>query len=155
MSERSFRAKDSESGTVGIRVPLRGRPCPRGRDRAARRRPERRAAAGHGRLLHRGLQACPTGWIEPPNAAGRLVVGVPPGHEVGGTVGLPLGEQENRKHLHPFTAEFRVPAKAIEGSGDLNRCCANYGTRAVLGEPTTGESTSNLPFIQLLLCEKL
>jgi hypothetical protein len=103
-----------------------------------------------------GLQACPPGWIESPNAAGRLVVGVRLGHTVGGTVGLPLGEKEDRKHRHPFTAQFRVPAKSLTAvDGCCNECCANYGTRTSQGEPITGDSTSNLPFIQLLLCEKL
>jgi len=103
-----------------------------------------------------GLQACPTGWIETQHAAGRLVVGVKLGHAVAGTVGLPLGEKEDRKHRHTFKAQFRVPAKSLTAlDGCCNECCANYGTRTSQGEPTTGDSTSNLPFIQLLLCEKL
>jgi hypothetical protein len=121
-----------------------------------------RPAAAQGELprgmiaFFTGLQACPTGWIEPPNAHGRLVVGVKLGHAVGGTVGLPLGEKEDRKHHHSFKADFRVPAKSLTAlDGCCNECCANYGTRTSLGEPKTGDSTSNLPFIQLLLCEKL
>jgi hypothetical protein len=46
---------------------------------------------------------CPPGWSEYAPLRGRLVVGVPDGGTVQGTVGQPLGNLEARSHDHTYT----------------------------------------------------
>jgi hypothetical protein len=46
------------------------------------------------------LDKCPTGWTELEGAQGRVLVGLPPDGELGGTVGKVLGDLEDRSHTH-------------------------------------------------------
>lgn len=53
-----------------------------------------------GSVMFFNLAACPTGWSELADARGRALVGVPASGSLGGTVGAPLGNLENRNHSH-------------------------------------------------------
>ena len=62
-------------------------------------------AAPVGAVVFFNLTACPTGWTEFANAAGRTLVGRPTGGSVGGMVGTALTNLENRTHTHGVTVD--------------------------------------------------
>lgn len=53
-----------------------------------------------GATVHFSLAACPAGWSELTAARGRAVVGLRSGGTVGGIVGQPLANLEDRAHTH-------------------------------------------------------
>lgn len=53
-----------------------------------------------GAVMPFDLASCPPGWSELPAARGRALVGLPAGGTLGGTVGAPLANLENRAHTH-------------------------------------------------------
>lgn len=96
------------------------------------------------------LSHCPPGWSEVNNSAGRLIVSVINSSFVGGSVGTPLGDQEDRQHTHTLTGTFNLPSKHISADG----CCDSQG--AGNGNfPETGAASggpSGMGFTQLSLC---
>lgn len=96
--------------------------------------------------------ACPSGWTVPPLVQGRLVVGVTASSAVGVTVGTALANQTPPNHSHPYTANLTMDYKSVSAA----KCCNNSGagakTYSVPG--TLASNTANLPFIQLVVCQK-
>jgi hypothetical protein len=75
--------------------------------------------------------ACPAGWAEFTQAAGRTIVGLPAGGTLLGTVGTPLSNGENRAHTHPVdfpshtsssqaghTHSFNPASQGVSSAGD-------------------------------------
>jgi hypothetical protein len=104
---------------------------------------------------------CPAGWNAPDYAKGRMIVGTLAPAAIGSTFGLPLSDQEDRKHRHQYATAIPVAPKPICG---LCSCCNQQGATAyplprvsVSAYPIEGEtdlSSTGLPFIQYLVCEK-
>jgi len=95
---------------------------------------------------------CPPGWRSAAETTGRLVVGVTTGEAVGKLVGVPLGSQEDRTHVHGYAASVALPYKSIsaaDGSNDQGAAAATYQDSGS-SEP----APSGLPFIQLVACGK-
>jgi len=69
-----------------------------------------------GSVMFFDLDACPAGWSPLDAARGRAIVGTPAGGAVGGTVGAPLGDVENRAHGH--TVDPASTATAASGAHD-------------------------------------
>ena len=95
---------------------------------------------------------CPPGWARADAVAGRLVVGVTAAEDVGVAIGVPLADQEDRTHLHPYAAEVTLPSRNIAGANGGNGQGAGSGEHGVAADTDAG--TSGLPFVQLLVCEK-
>jgi hypothetical protein len=96
------------------------------------------------------LNGCPEGWVEIPEAQGRLVVSVVDPTVAGLTVNDPLGDQENREHQHPYSGNFTLPSKNIAALDCCDTDGANNGDFPFSG--TTNAAASGLPFTQLWLC---
>lgn len=97
---------------------------------------------------------CPSGFSAPRSAAGRLIVGVAVGNEVGGTVNQALDNGENRKHKHDYSFTVDIKSKGITASSS---CCNRSGAKKDnldIAERITDDSSSGLPFLQLIVCER-
>ena len=94
--------------------------------------------------------ACPEGWKVADEAQGRLIVGVTDGDHAAVTVGEPLGDQEERKHLHPYKSQVTLTDKAIAAADGANGSGAAAKSYDLTGS-TTKEATG-LPFIQVQAC---
>jgi hypothetical protein len=53
-----------------------------------------------GAVMHFDLSSCPAGWSLYGAASGRALVGTPVGGTLGGLVGMPLSNMEDRQHTH-------------------------------------------------------
>lgn len=96
--------------------------------------------------------ACPEGWAAATYTRGRLIVGTSNGAQLGLEVGMPLGDQEDRKHQHPYAATVELGYKSIAAAGGGNNegaLAQSYSWKDALAAAPSG-----LPFIQLLACEK-
>jgi len=93
--------------------------------------------------------SCPPGWTQV--AEGQLVVAVTDGKSVGVSVGSPLGDKEDRTHAHQITGSVTLQQDTISAAGGSNNQGACHDTYPISG--TANESTSQLPFAQLLLCQ--
>ncbi len=96
--------------------------------------------------------ACPDGWRVATEAAGRLPVGVADSISVGRIVGTALSNQEDRMHMHGFSAQVDLPYKSIsaaDGSNEQGAAAQQYTDSGV-----TQPAPSGLPFIQLVACVK-
>ncbi len=99
-------------------------------------------------------QACPLGWTAVDEAAGRTILPTPTGGTLGATLGAPLRTGERRTHGHAAKTKVDVPAQsfaAIGGSG--NDGLASAGSLDV--DVPLDPASSELPYVQLLACEKL
>ena len=56
-----------------------------------------------GMVSYFNLAACPAGWSQLPNSAGRIIVGAAAGWSIPGVGGTALSDQEVPKHSHAFT----------------------------------------------------
>ena len=106
---------------------------------------------------------CPVGWSVPSKAQGRILVGVSDPKAVGGMVGTPLQAEAEPLHEHKFSTTVSVGHKGIAAIACCPTCCneqaAGGGSYAVPnGGPGTTDGghpeTTNLPFIQLVICRK-
>jgi hypothetical protein len=95
---------------------------------------------------------CPTGWVPADVTGGRIVVGATAGEDVAHTVGTPLGDLEDRTHVHAFHGNVSVPARNVAAADGSNNSGAQAGTYAIAGD--TMPAKSGLPFVQLVACEK-
>ena len=107
--------------------------------------------------------SCPAGWFVPPQAQGRLLVGVTSPGAVGITVGTPMANATDPVHSHGYFPSITLAEQAVAGaSGGLDHEGAHNGTytlQASAGPPPvasvfTDPSPSNLPYIQLIVCQK-
>lgn len=96
--------------------------------------------------------SCPAGYRPASEASGRLIVGVTGGDAVGKLVGKPLGNQEDRTHVHPFNTSITLPYKSISAADGGNNQGASAKTYADIG--TSNPAPSGLPFLQLVACVK-
>lgn len=121
--------------------------------------------------------ACPSGWTEFASAQGRMIVGLPSGGTLAGTVGTAMTDLENRTHTHTYTqVPNHVHTLQVQGSttastsgthvmtstatGGSSRTTAspdatNNPTGGVATATTNSTSASNvLAYIQLRYCSK-
>lgn len=96
--------------------------------------------------------SCPAGWNRPDYAKGRMVVAVVDGGNVGVTVGAPLADRENRVHQHDYSVSASLPGKGLLGSTGGSIPGAQAQTYTITGQ--SDPAPSDLPFVQLLACEK-
>ena len=96
--------------------------------------------------------ACPTGWVIADEVAGRMVVGVSDVNNIGLRVGTPLADQEDRAHMHSFTATTSIPSKNLAAADGSNNSAAQSG--GVTSDGMAGAATTGLPFTQLIVCKK-
>ncbi len=95
---------------------------------------------------------CPAGWVPAAQVQGRMVVGTTEAADVGVLVGAPLADQEDRAHVHAYQGTVQLPSRNVAGANGGNNQGAQSGDHALMG--TSDASTSGLPFVQLLVCEK-
>jgi hypothetical protein len=105
---------------------------------------------------------CPTGWTVATSAQGRLLVGVADTSAVGVVVDNPMLNQTDPQHDHGYYPSVTLPVKKIAAIHCCNKQGAQSGPYTLIksvGPPRvasvfTQASTSNLPFIQLVICQK-
>ncbi|MFO0760555.1 MAG: hypothetical protein U0359_29005 [Byssovorax sp.] len=97
--------------------------------------------------------SCPEGW-KPFDAAGGRFLLPTLGAAAGGTkYGDPLASGEDRAHTHAIKGSFNVPSTSFAGvAGGGNH---GVGVAGVVPFATTSDPAStNLPYLQLLVCRK-
>ncbi|MDC3953099.1 hypothetical protein [Polyangium jinanense] len=100
------------------------------------------------------VPACPSGWEPYKAAAGRTILPTIADASGGTTVGEPLLSGEERPHTHGVRAAFDlVPITYAGAPGGGNQGVAAAGTVEFV--TTSEESTTRLPYVQLLACKKL
>jgi hypothetical protein len=96
--------------------------------------------------------SCPAGWTRPDYAKGRMVVAVVDGATVGTTVGTPLGDREDRTHQHDYSVSVQLQGRGLTGLAGGSPPGAQAQTYTIEGE--SDPASSDLPFVQLLPCER-
>jgi len=100
--------------------------------------------------------ACPAGWTVATMAQGRLIVGVTNGSAVGTQVGTALTSQSGTTasptHQHSYAGSVSVSSRHISAAHCCNNQGAQSGTYSLSG--STDAATSNLPLMQLVVCQK-
>lgn len=97
---------------------------------------------------------CPGGWQQVLPAQGRMLVGLPAGGAPEASFGgPPLAPGSDRSHRHPFSGSVSTRKQDIAGAPG---CCAGGygGNGSYQYNGVSGDSSSNWPYIQLLLCRK-
>lgn len=108
-----------------------------------------------GLLVYNGFLSCPSGWTQNLANQGRFVVGLPNQGKAGLSFGgAPLKPLEARTHTHEFEGGVALTSRNV---ALISGCCADgYGKNGTYSyKGTSAESASDLPYIQLLQCEKL
>lgn len=82
-----------------------------------------------GAVMFFNLSACPAGWTELTAAQGRVIVGLPAGGTLNGTVGSAFSDLENRTHSHAINP----PATTSSAAG---------GHSHIIDPPATSTSSS-------------
>ncbi|WNM61344.1 hypothetical protein [Candidatus Nitrospira neomarina] len=100
---------------------------------------------------------CPGGWTPTGNTldrvTGRFLVPVMPNGTTQDQVETALASGENRTHTHSFSSSITLPSTYIYGA---DGCCDDSQTSEgnyTFGG-TTAASTSEVPYVQLLVCMK-
>ncbi len=115
--------------------------------------PEYRLQIPDGTVSYLPGTACPSGWVELPDAKGRFVVGKTDGTVVGALVGDALAQGEDRLHGHDYATSVSVPGTGITAvTGCCNSSLGDAGSYDLVG--TTDSADAALPRIQQLLCER-
>ena len=97
--------------------------------------------------------SCPTGWNVATNVQGRAVVAVQNSSDLGVMIGTPLQDMAALGHVHSYTTDITLPNKhAALATGGSDDSYAKSGKYTISGD--LQEATSNLPFIQLVVCQK-
>ena len=97
--------------------------------------------------------SCPTGWSVATNVQGRAVVAVQNSSDLGVMVGTPLQDKTAPGHVHNYTTDITLPNKhASLATGGRDDSYAKSGKYTISGN--LQEATSDLPFIQLVVCQK-
>lgn len=97
-------------------------------------------------------ETCPAGWFVPASAQGRLIVGVTDASAVGLTVNAPMASGTAPTHQHGYSTTVNLNRKNIALANGSNNQGAKKGNYPVSG--TTEPAASDLPFIQLTVCQK-
>jgi hypothetical protein len=105
------------------------------------------------RMFYAGMQ-CPSGWTQPVETRGRVMVGLPRDGQDGAAFGgAPIGQDTAPQHTHPTTTQLTA---AGHGIALATGCCgggyARAGTYRMMGR-TEGNS-AGMPTIQLLQCQR-
>ncbi len=126
-----------------------------------------------GSLAFFNLGSCPTGWARFERIVNGTLVPmdgfflVPfnqrPGHQsvpdlVGTTVGTALQPNESRVHQHQWSSSITLPPVAYAGQsgcGEFGSCPAVAQGGPMPFADMTGGSDSGVPYLQLLLCQKV
>ena len=108
-----------------------------------------------GTLMFFQSAACPAGWGRAGSTQGRILIGLPEGGTAGQPFGgKPLAAAERRTHHHAFSGMVKTSSHGIAlASGGAAGGYAKDGTLPYQG--TTDEQDSELPYLQLLQCQKL
>jgi hypothetical protein len=93
---------------------------------------------------------CPPDWAPLPETQGRLIVSVAHASQAGITVNTPLGDREDREHVHDTTVSATLASRDISGAGGDNHEGAANGP--ISSRFNTQTHSSGLPFQQMLLC---
>ncbi|GKS57772.1 hypothetical protein YTPLAS18_12990 [Nitrospira sp.] len=94
-----------------------------------------------------------SGWNVATNVQGRAVVAVQNSSDVGVIVGPPLQDKTAPMHEHSYQATVQLSSKhAALITGGKDKSYAASGSSTVSG--TVDEAPSNLPFYQLVACQK-
>ena len=98
---------------------------------------------------------CPAGWGRAGSTQGRILIGLPEGGTPGQPFGgKPLAAAERRTHRHGFAGMVKTNSHGIAlASGGAAGGYAKDGTLPYQG--MTDEQDSELPYLQLLQCQKL
>lgn len=97
--------------------------------------------------------SCPTGWNVATNVQGRAVVAVQNSSDLGVMIGTPLQDMAALGHVHSYTTDITLPNKhAALATGGSDDRYAKSGKYTISGD--LQEATSDLPFIQLVVCQK-
>ena len=97
--------------------------------------------------------SCPTGWSVATAVQGRSVVAVQNSSDVGVSVGPPLQDKTAPVHEHSYQTTITLPDKhAALISGGKDKAYAASGSYSVTGD--VDEAASDLPFVQLVACQK-
>lgn len=125
------------------------------------------AVVPSGAVMPFAIDECPPGWSEFAAADGRMVVGAVAGDTIGGQVGTPLADVEERLHEHEWSSwdhgtktwtsgDGQVFVDYNDGIGDDGMGWYPLASFPVLaaGVETyaTSASSSALPYVQLLMC---
>jgi hypothetical protein len=94
---------------------------------------------------------CPAGSSPAQNAAGRILIATTDTSQAGKTQGTPMADQQDNTHTHSGSMTVNLPMHRIAGASS---CCNGQATKKGnhTASITTAPSTTNLPFIQLLVC---
>jgi hypothetical protein len=99
--------------------------------------------------------ACPLGWLAYGALAGRVALPVAPGMGVGKTAGTPFTGTEDRMHAHAGDLTGTVTLSDVSYAGIAGG--GNSGVAASGDAPTKvtiDPARSNLPYVQLFVCQK-
>jgi hypothetical protein len=88
--------------------------------------------------------ACPSGWTELAAAQGRVIVGLPSGGTLAGTVGTALTNLENRTHAHTYSEVVNhTHTVTVTDPGHVHTQRYHAATTGGLSGPTTVPDTSS------------
>ena len=96
--------------------------------------------------------ACPAGWAAQDAPRGRLILGVTDGSKVGRTYGQPMADKAPPTHTHTYSAKVKMGSKSLQANKGSNKDGAKAKTYDV--KKSTGTATLDLPFYQLVICQK-
>jgi hypothetical protein len=96
--------------------------------------------------------ACPAGWVAQAAPRGRLILGVTDGSKVGLTFGQPMADRTPPTHSHTYSANVKMGSKSIQAGKGGNKDGAKAKTYSM--NKSTDGATLNLPFYQLVICQK-
>jgi hypothetical protein len=99
---------------------------------------------------------CPAGWTALDLAQGRFVVPLMAGGGNGATLNPPLKPGEDRRHQHHYSTNFKTQDVHYAGVKEFlgyRKDVAKHGTVTIEG--TTTKASTHLPYVQLLICQKM
>jgi hypothetical protein len=96
--------------------------------------------------------ACPANWVVPQEVSGRLILGVTDASRVGVTYGLPMADKTPPVHSHTYSAKVKMSSKSLQAGKGNNDDGAKAKTYEL--NKSTNQTTLNLPFYQLVICQK-
>lgn len=96
--------------------------------------------------------SCPPGWAPFDAANGRTIVPTIGSNPPGTVNGKPLSSGEDRTHVHKWSTAVAVSKFDMAGFDGDNDGVGGGGNIAVSG--TTEPASSNIPYVQMLVCKK-
>ena len=104
-----------------------------------------------GMIFFVAQDTCPSGTSPATDAAGRTLFVTTDTSQIGKTSGTPMADQQDNTHTHSGSLTVNLPENNIAGASS---CCNGQATKKGdhTANITSGSSTTDLPFIQLLVC---